>query len=85
MRKILFSFLSVQGDPSRNEERAGKRGGGEERKKEDTAEKNREKGQKEKKYNWLKNAGFRVSGTEKEAYQRGKDKTIGYKRLKEGG
>jgi hypothetical protein len=28
MRKILFSFFSVQGDPSRNEERAGKRGGG---------------------------------------------------------
>jgi hypothetical protein len=55
----------VQRYPSRNEERAGKVGG---KKKEDTAKKNREKGQKVKgkKYNWRKKAGFRVSGTEKE-------------------
>jgi hypothetical protein len=74
MRKILFSFLSVQGDPSRNEEMAGKRVG-ERRTGRINSEKEQGERTERKKYNGLQKAEFRVSGTEK-----GKHKIIGNKR-----
>ncbi len=54
-----------QGDPSKNEERAGKRGGGRKEKRRTRLKRKGRKDRTKKKYNWLKKAEFRVSGTEK--------------------